>query len=43
VVHAPFRASGDAIGLAEQIAKYDTLRGYSDGAVTPAGHHPMRH
>jgi Spy/CpxP family protein refolding chaperone len=28
---------------AEQISKYDALRGYSDGAVAPAGHHPMRH
>jgi Spy/CpxP family protein refolding chaperone len=28
---------------AEQIAKYDALRGYSDGAGAPAGHHPMRH
>ena len=28
---------------AEQIAKYDALRGYADGTVAPAGHHPMRH
>ena len=28
---------------ADQIAKYDTLRGYADGTVAPAGHHPMRH
>jgi hypothetical protein len=28
---------------ADQIAKYDALRGYADGTVAPAGHHPMRH
>src|SRR2546425_1383287 len=28
---------------AEQISKYDSLRGYSDGSVAPAGHHPMQH
>jgi Spy/CpxP family protein refolding chaperone len=28
---------------AEQVSKYDALRGYSDSAVAPAGHHPMRH
>jgi Spy/CpxP family protein refolding chaperone len=28
---------------AEQISKYDALRGYSDSAVAPAGHHFMRH
>jgi Spy/CpxP family protein refolding chaperone len=27
----------------EQILKYDALRGYSDGTVAPAGHHPTRH
>jgi Spy/CpxP family protein refolding chaperone len=27
----------------DQIAKYDALRGYADGTVAPAGHHPMRH
>jgi Spy/CpxP family protein refolding chaperone len=28
---------------AEQISRYDALRGYADGAVAPAGHHPMHH
>lgn len=28
---------------ADQIAKYDALRGYSDGAVAPAGHHRIQH
>jgi len=28
---------------ADQIAKYDALRGYADDTVAPAGHHPMRH
>jgi len=28
---------------ADQISKYDALRGYADGAVAPAEHHPMRH
>jgi Spy/CpxP family protein refolding chaperone len=28
---------------ADQIAKYDALRGYADGTVAPPGHHPMRH
>ena len=28
---------------ADQIAKYDVLRGYADGTVAPPGHHPMRH
>jgi Spy/CpxP family protein refolding chaperone len=28
---------------ADQISKYDALRGYADGTVAPAGHHPMRH
>jgi Spy/CpxP family protein refolding chaperone len=28
---------------ADQISRYDALRGYADGAVAPAGHHPMHH
>ena len=28
---------------ADQIAKYDALRGYAEGTVTPAGHHPIHH
>jgi Spy/CpxP family protein refolding chaperone len=27
----------------DQVAKYDELRGYSDTAVTPSEHHPIRH
>jgi hypothetical protein len=28
---------------AEQISRYDALRGYSDGSVAPAGQHRMQH
>jgi hypothetical protein len=28
---------------AGQIARYDELRGYSDGTADPAGHHRMHH
>ena len=28
---------------ADQISRYDVLRGYSDGTVAPAEHHPMHH
>jgi Spy/CpxP family protein refolding chaperone len=28
---------------ADQISRYDALRGYADGAAAPAGHHRMKH
>lgn len=28
---------------ADQIARYDVLRGYAGDAIAPVGHHPMRH